>query len=120
LNACTAENIELLKPTLLKGFTIFDKFDYDIKVGPVDVRIGQKDVRVQRISEILNMGLTFNTTSKSAKFVFEVKDMIVTTVYKAGGTAVMVPIRGAGPALVKIGKTIHLSTSSSIVCDLFR
>jgi len=62
-----------------------------------------KDIKVQEISEIQKLALTFNTTSNVAKFALEVRDIVVNAFYKVGGTAVSVPIRGSGPAIVKLG-----------------
>jgi len=112
LNEWTVKVIEMLKPTIAKGFPEYgfpivdpfslDKFDYKQKFGPVQINLAVRNIQIQGFSKFNTVKLMFDTQEKLMFFIFEVPELNIDAIYKASGTAVLFPITGSGPAHLKI------------------
>jgi len=122
-NAWMAETIERIKPAIAKWFPEYgfpetdpfslNKFDYSQKIGPVTIILAAKNIKIDGFSNFKEVKLTLtNENDNTCYFNITVPEISITANYKAGGTAVLFPITGAGPLYAKASK-------DTIICGLF-
>jgi len=81
---------------------LLNKFTYDQKVGPVTVTAVVRDLRFDGLAQYKTLNFKNDIGNRTMHFEYEAPNILINAVYKAGGSAVLFPITGSGPAVVKV------------------
>lgn len=112
LDDCTKKIQEDLTPKVGAGIPeiglrpldpyLLEKFDFQEVFGPVKVNIAARGVKMEGLAQYKTLNFKVDTKNQKMYIEYEVPKILINAFYKAGGSAVLFPVTGAGPAVVKI------------------